>query len=178
MRTSSRNRSHASRSKAESNEVMSGTNSPKGAFGGLHHLTAWFAQPLKLSFGFFRAFSGLGRFFRRLAGDFLASLNFGNEGLARLEARDVVLVDDERRVFRDVTGYFASTLFIYERAEAAHVNVIAFGHRILYYFKEGFNGRQDVGFLDAGFLRNFGNYLSFGHVGKGVLEVKKKLSGG
>jgi hypothetical protein len=84
-----------------------------------------------------------------------------------------VLVNDERRILRNVAGYFAGTLLIYERAEATHVNVVALSHRVLHYFEEGFYGRQHIGFFDAGFLRNFGNYLSFGHVGKGVLEVKK-----
>ena len=84
-----------------------------------------------------------------------------------------MLVDDERRVFRDVAGYFAGALLVYKRAEATYVNVVALSHRVLHYFEEGFYGRQHIGFFDAGFLRNFGNYLSFGHVGKGVLEVKK-----
>ena len=128
-----------------------------------------------LSLGFFSAFGSLGGFSRSsFASDFLAAFNFGNERLAGFKARNVVLIDDERRVLRDVTGNFASPLLIYERAEAAHVNVVAFGHRILHYFEEGFNGRQNIGFLNASFLRNFGNYLSFGHVGKGVLKVKKK----
>ena len=105
--------------------------------------------------------------------NFLASLDFGYESLARLKARDVVLVDDERRVFRNVAGYFAGALLVYERAEAAHVNVVALSHRVLHYFKEGFDSRQHVGFLDAGFLRNFGNYLSFGHVGKGGTKSEK-----
>ena len=86
-----------------------------------------------------------------------------------------MLVDDERRIFRDVTGYFASTLLVYERAETTYINIMALSHRVLHYFEEGFYGRQHIGFLDAGFLRNFGNYLSFGHVGKGVLEVKKMI---
>ena len=97
----------------------------------------------------------------------LAAFDFGNESFAGLEARDVVLVDDERRVFRDVASYFAGALLVYERAEATHVNVVALSHRVLHYFEEGFYGRQHIGFFDAGFLRNFGNYLSFGHVGKG-----------
>jgi hypothetical protein len=86
-----------------------------------------------------------------------------------------MFVDDERRVFGDIAGYFAGALLVYERAEAAYVNVVALSHRVLHYFEEGFYGRQHIGFLNAGFLRNFGNYLSFGHVGKGVLEVKKMI---
>jgi len=121
----------------------------------------------KLSFSFFSSFGSLGGFVRSFAGNLFAAFDFGNKRLARLKAGDVMFVDDERRVLRDVARNFASSLLIYERAEATHVNVVAFGHRILHYFEEGFDGRQHIGFLNAGLLRDFGDYLSFGHVGKG-----------
>ncbi len=104
---------------------------------------------------------------------FLAAFDFGNKRFARLKARNEMLVNNERGILGDVAGYFAGALLVYKRAEATHVNVVALSHRVLHYFEEGFYGCQHIGFFDAGFLRNFGNYLSFGHVGKGVLEVKK-----
>ncbi len=72
--------------------------------------------------------------------DFLAVFDFADECFRRLEAWDKVLVDDDRRIFRDVTSHFLCPLLVYEAAKAAYVDVVAVGHRILYYFEEGFNG--------------------------------------
>ena len=72
--------------------------------------------------------------------DFLAVFDFADESFRRLEARNEVLVDNDRRIFRDVTSHFLCPLLVYEAAKAAYVDVVAVGHRILYYFEEGFNG--------------------------------------
>ena len=72
--------------------------------------------------------------------NFLAVFDFADESFRRLEARNKVLVDDDRRIFRDVTSHFLCPLLVYEAAKAAYVDVVAVGHRILYYFEEGFNG--------------------------------------
>lgn len=72
--------------------------------------------------------------------NFLTVFNFADEGFRGLEAWDKVLVDDDRRIFRDVTSHFLCPLLVYEAAKAAYVDVVAVGHRILYYFEEGFNG--------------------------------------
>lgn len=77
---------------------------------------------------------GVSRFF-----DLLAVLDLAGEGLRRLEAWDEMLVDDDRRVFRDVTGHFFSPLLVYEAPKAAHVDVVAFGHRVFYHFEKGFD---------------------------------------
>jgi len=106
------------------------------------------------------------RFFFNL----LAVLNLADEGFRRLEAWNKVLVDDDRRVFRDVASDFLCPFLVYEASKAAHVDVAALGHRILHNFEEGFYGSRNICFFNAGLVGNFGDYFCFSHAGKCTME--------
>lgn len=60
--------------------------------------------------------------------NFLAVFDLLDEGLRRLKARDKMLVDDDRCVFRNVTSYFFRTLLIHKATKTPHVDVIAVSH--------------------------------------------------
>lgn len=86
-----------------------------------------------------------------------------------------MLVDDNRRVFRDVASDFLRAFFVYEATEATYVDIVALGHRVFYNFKEGFYGSRNVSFLNASLVGNFGDYFCFSHAGKCTMVGKKCL---
>ena len=62
----------------------------------------------------------------------VAVLDLVDEDLRRLEAGDVVLVDDDGSIARDIPGNFLFSLLVDEAAEAPDVNVLTTRHVLLH----------------------------------------------
>ncbi len=86
---------------------------------------------------------------------FLAILNLGNEGFGRLKARDIVFIDDDRRVFRDVPGYFPGSFLVHERSKTPYINIVPVRHGIFHYLEKRLNRRLNIRFLNTCLLSDF-----------------------
>ncbi len=93
----------------------------------------------------------------------LAVLNLVDEDFCWFEAGDIMLLDDDGGVTRNVTRNFFLPLFIDETSKAAHIDVVAAGHGVFYNGKKCFYGCGDIGFIDAGLVRNLINNVCFRH---------------
>ena len=93
----------------------------------------------------------------------LAVLNLVDEDFCRFEAGDIMLLDDDGGVTRNVTRNFFLPLFIDETSKAAHIDVVAARHGVFHNGKEGFYGGCDIGLVDAGLVRNLINNVCFRH---------------
>ena len=102
---------------------------------------------------------------------FVAVLDLIDKDLRWLEAWDVVLINDDGRITRNVARDFFLSLFIDETSETANINVMPAGHRVFYNGKEGFYRRGYIRLVDASLFCNLINNVCFRH-GAGVLLLE------
>ena len=102
---------------------------------------------------------------------FVAVLDLINKDLCWLEAWNVVLVNDDGRITRNVTRNFFLSLFIDETSETANINIMSGGHGVFYNGKECFYGRGYIRLVDASLFCNLINNVCFRH-GAGVLLLE------
>lgn len=93
----------------------------------------------------------------------LAVLDLAYEDLGRLEAGDIVLINDDGRIAGDVAGNFFLALFVHKAPEATHINIVPTRHGILNDGKEGLNGCGNVGLVDSSLVRDLVDNVCFRH---------------
>lgn len=106
-----------------------------------------------------------------LAGELLhlvAVLDLIDEDLGRLEAGDVMLIDDDRRVARDVTGDLFLTLLVDETSETPHINVMSVAHVRFHDGEESLNGVRYITFVNSGLVSDLVDDVGFGHRRRGL----------
>ena len=99
---------------------------------------------------------------------FVAAFDLVDEDFGRFETGDIMLINYDGRVARNVARNFFLSLFIDETSETTNIDIMTAGHGIFYNGKECFYGCGDIGFVDAGLLRNLIDNVCFRH-GAGVL---------
>lgn len=97
----------------------------------------------------------------------IAVLDFVHKNLGRLEAWDIVLVNNDGSIARDVTRNFFLPLLVDKTSKPTDVDVLSASHRGLNNIEERFYGMRYIGFIYSGFLCYLSDYVSFGHVGVG-----------
>lgn len=93
----------------------------------------------------------------------LAVLNFIDEDLRGLKAGDVMLIDHDGGIPRNVPGNFFLTLLVDETSEAAHVDIMTVRHVGFHNVEECLHARSHIGFIDAGFLCDLIDNISLRH---------------
>ncbi len=79
-----------------------------------------------------------------------------------------MLLNNDGGIAGNVAGNFFLSLFIDETSESAHIDIMASGHGVFYYGKEGFYRSGDICLIDASLVCNLINNVCFRH-GAGVL---------
>ena len=93
----------------------------------------------------------------------VAVLNLVYKDLGRLKTGYEVLVDDQRRIARNIAGYFLFPLLVNEATKAPDVDVVSVRHRRLYNAEESFNGCRYIRFVHSGLFSDFVNNVCFRH---------------
>ena len=94
----------------------------------------------------------------------MAILDFVNKNLGGFEAGDVMLVDHDGSVARNVPGDLLLPLFIDEAAKTTYVNILTAGHVLLHNGKECFHRGGHIGFVDARLFCNLIDNVCLRHV--------------
>ena len=75
-----------------------------------------------------------------------------------------MLGDGDRRILRDVAGYFLGTFLHDEASEAAKIHIILLGERRLDTLHESLDDSLHLHFLHAGALSDFAYDISLCHI--------------
>lgn len=81
----------------------------------------------------------------------------------RFKTGDIMLINNQCCVARNVARNLLLTLLINETAKATDVNVISVGHGILHNAEKGFHRGCYISFIDSGLFSYFVDYVCFGH---------------
>jgi hypothetical protein len=92
-----------------------------------------------------------------------AVLDFVHKNLRGLEAGYVMLLNNNGSVTGYVAGDFFLALFVDETSKPSHVNILTSGHIALYDVKKCFHRGRDIRFVDASFVCNLIDDVSFSH---------------
>jgi len=76
-----------------------------------------------------------------------------------------MLIDDNGRIARNVTGNFFLSFLINEAAKPSNVDVMTTGHVRLNDIKKCFNGSRNICLIDTCFFCDLIDYVCFGHGG-------------
>lgn len=106
-----------------------------------------------------------------------AVLDLADENFGRFKAWDVVLIDDDGRVARNVTGNLFLSLLVNEAAKSTHIYVMARSHVGFYNVEKCFYRCRNIGFIDSGLVCNLIDYVCLGHVLYYLFGVKIKIQG-
>ena len=93
----------------------------------------------------------------------IAVLDLVYKDLGRLEAWDIVLINNDGCIARDVARNFFLALLVHKTPEATHINIMSTRHGILNDGKEGLNGCGNVGLVDSCLVRNLVDNVCFRH---------------
>jgi hypothetical protein len=96
---------------------------------------------------------------------FIAVLDLVNENLGGFKAGNVMLIDHDGGIARNVAGNFFLSFLINETAKPANVNVVAASHVRFNDVKKCFNGSRNICFIDSCFFCDLIDYVCFGHGG-------------
>ena len=92
-------------------------------------------------------------------------LHLCNEALGRFESGDVVSVDNQCCVLRNVTCGFLCTVLYSERAKATQINIfLAYGHAVTNLFHKCFYCSGNILLGKAGILSDFVDDFCFCHL--------------
>ena len=94
---------------------------------------------------------------------FVAVLDLVDEDLSRLEAGDVMFIDNDGSIARDIPGNFLFSLLVDEAAEATDVNILTTRHVLLHYRKESLYRSGNICLVDARFFCDLINNVCLGH---------------
>jgi hypothetical protein len=92
-----------------------------------------------------------------------AVLDLVYKDLGRLEAGDVVLINDDGRIAGNVAGNFFLALLVYKAPETTYINIMSTRHGILNDGKEGLDGCGNIGLVDSCLVRNLVDNVCFRH---------------
>ena len=93
----------------------------------------------------------------------VAVLDLVNEDLSRLEAGDVVLIDHDGSIARDISGDFLLSFLVDEASKATDVDILSARHRRFNNTEECFHGCRNIGLVNSGFFSDLGDYVCLGH---------------
>lgn len=104
-----------------------------------------------------------------------AILDLVHENFSGLESRDIMLINNNSGVARDVSGYLFLSFLINEASETADIDVLATCHVVFNHTQEGFYGSIHICFVHTGFFCDFVNNICFSHACKGLVLNKQSL---
>ncbi len=107
-----------------------------------------------------------------------AILDLIDENLSRLKTGNVMFIDNQSGVPRDVSRDLLLAFLVDEAAETANVDVVPVRHGTLYYAKECFHGCRYIGFVHPSLFCDFINNVCFGHCVIFLVRVNRKFTGG
>ena len=103
-----------------------------------------------------------GLFFRQLF-YLIAVLDLIDEDLGRLEAGDIVLIDHDGGVTRDIPGDFLLSFLVDEASKSADIDILAAGHRRFYNAEECLNRSRNIGLVNSSFFSDLSDNVCLGH---------------
>ena len=95
---------------------------------------------------------------------FITVLNLVNKDLGRLETGDIVLINHNGCVSRDIAGDLLLSLFVNKASKSTDVDILPAGHRGFYDTEEGFHRSGNIGLVNSGFFSDLVDNVCLGHV--------------
>lgn len=83
-----------------------------------------------------------------------AALDLIHKNLGGFKAGDVVLIYNNGRVARNISGNLLFSLLVDKTSEAAHINIVAVTHIALYYTEKCFNRCGNIALVYSGLVCN------------------------
>ena len=96
--------------------------------------------------------------------EFRAFLHFFDEYLGRLENGNVMLVDNDGGIFRNIPRHLLGALLVDEAPETPDINVVSVGHRTFHYAEKCLECDLHIGFVNTCLFGYLGYYFCFGHL--------------
>jgi hypothetical protein len=93
----------------------------------------------------------------------IAVLDLIDEDLGGLEAGDIVLIDHDGGVARDIPGDFLLSFLVDETPESADIDILAAGHRRFYNAEECLNRSRNVGLVNSSFFSDLSDNVCLSH---------------
>lgn len=93
----------------------------------------------------------------------VAILNLIDEYLGRLKAWDIMFVNNNSGVARNIAGNFFLSLLINKTSKTTNVNIMTAGHIGFNNVEKSLYGCGDICLVDPGFFCDLIDYVCFGH---------------
>jgi hypothetical protein len=93
----------------------------------------------------------------------IAILDLIDEDLGRLETGDIVLIDHDGSVTRDIPGDFLLSFLVDEASKSADVDILAAGHRRFYNAEKCLYRSRYIGLVNSGFFSDLSDNVCLGH---------------
>lgn len=83
---------------------------------------------------------------------FFAILDFVHENFGRLKAGNVMFVNNDSGIARNVARYLFLSFLVHKAAKSTDVDVLPGRHGCFYNVEKSFNGMRDIRFVYSGFF--------------------------
>jgi hypothetical protein len=90
-------------------------------------------------------------------------LDLIDEDLGGFETGDIVFINYDGSVARDIAGNFLLSFLVDKASKATDIDILSAGHRGFDDTEECFYGRRNIGFVNSGFFSDLGDYVCLGH---------------
>src|SRR6218665_736699 len=86
-----------------------------------------------------------------------------DKNLGRFKTRNVMFLDDDGGIARNVACHLPFALLVDKTAKASHINIVAVRHAGFNNCEEGFHGSGNIGFVNPCFFCDLIKYICFSH---------------